>query len=50
MISGNSDNGGASYVNWNNHANDNIGFRPLITSRERPWGPLEGFSFLRLAS
>lgn len=36
LISGNSDNGGASYVNWNDDANDNVGFRPLITSRKTP--------------
>jgi len=36
LISGNSDNGGASYVNWNDNPNDNVGFRPLIISRDRP--------------
>jgi len=30
LISGYSDYGGASYVNWNDNPNDNIGFRPLV--------------------
>ncbi len=45
VISGNSDNGGASYMNWNDNANNNVGFRPLITSRECPQPMLGGFSF-----
>ncbi len=29
VISGNSDNGGASYVNWNDFPSAGVGFRPL---------------------